>query len=126
MRVTFIHAWKLKRAPRWYFTHYSFVIIILFSTHLLRSAFSVYSFGKPIYGFSRVFMFSVCSVFRIQCLLFRLYHIWVIIIYINYGFGGREHGFNGIDGLDGFSGFSGFGRFERFGGFNGFCGFKFS
>ena len=71
-------------------------------------------------------MFSVCSVFRIRCLRFRLDHIWVIIIYINYGFGGREHGFNGIDGLDGFSGFSGFGRFKQFGVFNGFSGFKFS
>ena len=37
---------KFKGAAKFYFTHYLFVVIILFNTGLYKAAFSVDSFGK--------------------------------------------------------------------------------
>ena len=52
----------LKGATKLYFTHYLFVIFILFSTGLRKSAFSTNSFGKLVFYRSVLFVFSVCFV----------------------------------------------------------------
>ena len=41
-----ISAFLVKGATKLYFTHYSYVVIILFSTGLYKSAFSTDSFGN--------------------------------------------------------------------------------
>ena len=70
----------LKGATKLYFTHYSCVVIILFSTRLYQSVFSTYSFGKLVFCLSALFMFSACSEFDVTVLNF--YDICIIIIYI--------------------------------------------
>ena len=52
----------IKGAKKLYFTHYSCVVIILFNTGLLKSAFSSDSFGKLVFSLFALFVFSVCSV----------------------------------------------------------------
>ena len=65
-----------KGTPKFYFTHYLCVVIILFNTGLCKSAFSTYSFGKLDF---RLSVFSViwiwCHLYiinfeRLECLLF--------------------------------------------------------
>ena len=53
----------IKGAGKLYFIYYLYVVIILFSTGLYKSAFATYSFGELGYRLSMFFVFSVCSVF---------------------------------------------------------------
>ena len=57
---------RCKGAPKLYFKHFLLVTINLFSTSLNKSAFSTQSFGKL--GFCP-FIFYVCSVFWIWCII---------------------------------------------------------
>ena len=45
-----------------YFTHYLFVVFILFNTGLRKSAFYTNSFEKLVFYHSELFVFSACSV----------------------------------------------------------------
>ena len=51
-----------KGATKSYFTHYSFVVFILFNTGLCKSAFSTNSFRKLFFYRSALFVFSACYV----------------------------------------------------------------
>ena len=62
----------LKRAPKSYFTHYSSMVNILFNMGLYQSAFSTYSFRKILFRLSTFYVFSACSLLRIQYHLYRL------------------------------------------------------
>ena len=67
----------LKGATKFYFTHDSCVVIILFNTGLYKSVFSTYSFGKLVF-------LSLC-LFCVFCCLFWIWrnlNIYIIIIYI--------------------------------------------
>ena len=65
-----------KGASKFYFAHYSCVVIIVFNTGLYKSAFSLY--------FSRKLVLRLCmfSVFSIRSHLYRLYNICIIFDYI--------------------------------------------
>ena len=54
--------WNFKGARKLSFTHYSFVVFILFNTGLWKSAFSTNSFRKIVFYRSALFVFSACYV----------------------------------------------------------------
>ena len=63
-----------------YFTHYSFVVFILFNTGLCKSAFSTNKFRKLFFYRSVLFVFSAYYV-SIWCNLHRLYNICTIFVW---------------------------------------------
>ena len=69
-----------KEATKMGFTHCSCMFIILFNTDLGRSVLSTYSFGKPAFCFSMLFVFSAYSKF--QFYHHKLYNIYMIIVFI--------------------------------------------
>ena len=58
-RATPIDTNEFKRATKLYFMYYFRVVIILFSTGLCKSAFSIYDFGKSSFSFFCVLVFRV-------------------------------------------------------------------
>ena len=65
-----------------YFTHYLCVVIIFYSTALSKSAFSTYYFWKKVFRLFVFYVFSVCYEFSIRFLIYRIYGIYIIIIFI--------------------------------------------
>ena len=70
-----------KIAPKSYFRHYSSVVSILFNMGLYQSAFSTYSFRKLVFRLSTFYVFSACSLLRIQ---YHLYRLCIITHLFNY------------------------------------------
>ena len=66
-----------KGAAKLHFTHYSYVVIILFNTGLYKSAFCTDSFEKLLVCISALF-----TLFRIRSNLDKLYNICMINVYI--------------------------------------------
>ena len=69
---------RLKGATKSYFTHYSFVVLILFNTGLSKSAFSTNSFRKLFFLRFLSFLPVMC---RIWCNLHKLYNICTIFVW---------------------------------------------
>ena len=78
MTITLVQVYNqyLKGAPKFYFTHYSCLIIILFNTGLWKSVFSTYSVARLVFCLS---MFSVFWVLYVQCFKFDVIFIDFII-----------------------------------------------
>ena len=72
-----------KGATKLYFTYHSCVVIIFYNMGLSKSAFSTYFFWKIIFRLSVIYvLFAGCDV-SIQCLIYRIYNIFIIIVYIS-------------------------------------------
>ena len=72
-----------KGATKLYVTYHSCVVIIFYNTGLSKSAFSTYYFWKIIFRLSVIYvLFAGCDV-SIQCLIYRIYNIFIIIVYIS-------------------------------------------
>ena len=83
-------AWlPLKGATKLYFRHYSFAVFILFNTGLCKSPFSTNSFGKLVFHYSALFVFSACymsNLMQSSLTLYLhnlcLYRCQVIIVFV--------------------------------------------
>ena len=72
---------SLKGATKSYFTHYSFLVFILFNTGLCKSAFSTNSFRKLVFFIVLRFLSFLPVMCRIWCNLHKLYNICTIFVW---------------------------------------------
>ena len=79
MHTEWRNSFFLEGATKSYFTHYSFVVFILFNTGVCKSAFSTNSFRKQVFIVLR-FLSFLSAMCWIRCNLHKLYSIICVFV----------------------------------------------